>query len=78
MVRESVEDLYAGDEHIQIPTVAECLKVISFTVSEKVIRLALESAAAEGRERVCCATKENITELTDRFLQPDFGEIFCD
>ncbi len=35
VVRENVEDLYAGIEHMQTPGVAQCLKLISRLGSEK-------------------------------------------
>ena len=60
VVRENVEDLYAGIEHMETPGVAQCLKLISRKGSEKIIRLAFEVALAEGRRRVHCATKANI------------------
>lgn len=42
VVRENVEDLYAGIEHMQTPGVAQCLKLISRKGCEKVVRLAFE------------------------------------
>src|SRR5947209_8531691 len=40
VVRENVEDLYAGIEHMETPGVAECLKLISRKGCEKLVRLA--------------------------------------
>ena len=57
IVRENVEDLYAGIEHMQTPGVAQCLKLISRKGCEKIVRLAFELARAEGRKLVHCATK---------------------
>ena len=51
IVRENVEDLYAGIEHMQTPDVAQCLKIISRKGSEKIIRYAFELARREGRRR---------------------------
>jgi len=39
VVRENVEDLYAGIEHQQTPGVAQCLKLISHKGCEKIARL---------------------------------------
>lgn len=75
VVRENVEDLYAGIEHMQTPTVAQCLKLISRKGSEKVIRLAFEVARAEGRRKVHCATKSNIMKLTEGTFKRVFEEI---
>src|SRR5258708_1284675 len=60
VVRENIEDLYAGIEHMQTPGVAQCLKLISRMGCEKIVRLAFEFARSEGRKQVHCATKPNI------------------
>src|SRR5579885_2992361 len=75
VVRENVEDLYAGIEHMQTPGVAQCLKLISRKGCEKIVRLAFELAVAEGRTRVHCATKSNIMKLTEGLLKQTFEEI---
>ena len=75
VVRENVEDLYAGIEHMQTPGVAQCLKLISRKGCEKIIRLAFEFARAEGRRRVHCATKSNIMKLTEGTMKRTFEEI---
>lgn len=78
VVRENVEDLYAGIEHMQTPGVAQCLKLISSKGSEKVVRLAFELAVAEGRKRVHCATKSNIMKLTEGTLKRTFERVSRD
>jgi isocitrate dehydrogenase len=75
VVRENVEDLYAGIEHMQTPGVAQCLKLISRKGCEKVVRLAFELARAEGRKSVSCATKSNIMKLTEGTLKRTFEEV---
>ncbi len=75
VVRENVEDLYAGIEHMQTPGVAQCLKLISRKGCEKIVRLAFEFARSEGRRRVHCATKSNIMKMTEGFLKRTFEEI---
>jgi isocitrate dehydrogenase len=75
VVRENVEDLYAGIEHMQTPGVAQCLKLISRKGSEKIVRLAFEVALAEGRKRVHCATKANIMKLTEGMMKRTFEEV---
>lgn len=75
VVRENVEDLYAGIEHMQTPGVAQCLKLISRKGCEKVVRLAFEFARAEGRTKVHCATKSNIMKMTEGLLKRTFEEI---
>lgn len=75
IVRENVEDLYAGIEHMQTPNVAQCLKVISRYGCEKIIRLAFEFARSEGRKKIHCATKANIMKLTEGLVKKVFEEI---
>lgn len=75
VVRENVEDLYAGIEHMQTPGVAQCLKLISRKGCEKIVRLAFELARAEGRKSVACATKSNIMKFTEGMLKRTFEEV---
>ena len=78
IVRENVEDLYSGVEHMQTPGVAQCLKLISRNGCEKIVRLAFEFAVAEGRRVVHCATKANIMKLTEGMLQHTFEDLAPD
>ena len=82
IVRENIEDLYAGVEYLHTPDVAVGLKIISRKGSEKVIRYAFELARREGRTKVSCATKANIMKLTEGLfkrvfeaLAPEYPEI---
>ena len=75
IVRENIEDLYAGIEHMQTPEVAQCLKIISRKGSEKIIRYAFELARREGRRKVTCATKANIMKLTEGLFKRTFEEL---
>ncbi|MFN2637412.1 MAG: NADP-dependent isocitrate dehydrogenase [Gemmatimonadaceae bacterium] len=74
IVRENIEDLYAGIEYMQTPGVAESLKLISREGCEKIVKLAFSFAIAEDRKRVHCATKSNIMKLTEGLLQHTFEE----
>ena len=78
IVRENVEDLYAGIEYAQTPNSAECLKLISRHGCEKIIRLAFEFAIAEGRQKVHCASKANIMKMTEGLLKRTFEEVAKD
>jgi isocitrate dehydrogenase len=78
VVRENVEDLYAGIEHMQTPGVAQCLKLISRKGCEKIARFAFEFARSEGRKSVACATKSNIMKLTEGMLKRTFEEVAKD
>jgi transposase len=55
IVRENVEGLYAGIEHMQTPGVAQCLKIMSKKGCERIVRLAFELAVAAGArlEKAC-------------------------
>ena len=78
VVRENVEDLYAGIEHMQTPDVAQCLKLITRKGSEKIARLAFAYAYAEGRSTIHCATKANIMKLTEGLFKSVFEEVARD
>ena len=75
VVRENVEDVYAGIEHMQTPGVAQCLKLISRKGCEKISRLAFELAKAQDRKRVTCATKANIMKLTEGEMKRTFERV---
>lgn len=78
VVRENLEDLYAGIEYLQTPTVAEGVKLITREGSEKIIRFAFELARSEGRHKVHCATKANILKLTEGLFKKVFEEVASD
>ncbi len=75
VVRENIEDLYAGVEYMESRDVAVALKIISRRGSEKIIRYAFELARREGRKSVTCATKSNILKLTEGLFQRVFDEL---
>ncbi|MBE9607399.1 NADP-dependent isocitrate dehydrogenase [Acetobacteraceae bacterium H6797] len=78
VVRENVEDLYAGIEYMQTPGVAECLKLISDPGSERILRFAFALAQAEGRSKLACSTKANIMKLTEGMMKRVFERISGD
>ncbi|MBI5246937.1 MAG: NADP-dependent isocitrate dehydrogenase [Elusimicrobia bacterium] len=78
VVRENVEDLYAGIEYLQTPGVAQALKIVTRKGSEKICRLAFEIARAEGRKKVTCATKANILKFTEGLFKRVFEEVSKD
>ena len=66
IVRENMEDLYAGIEHDVIPGVAaESIKIITRPASERIVRFAFEYARRNGRRKVTAVHKANIMKLTD-------------
>jgi len=75
VVRENVEDLYAGIEHMQTPGVAQSLKIITRKGCEKIVRLAFELAKSQGRKTVHCVTKANILKQTEGLLKRTFEDV---
>lgn len=69
VVRENVEDLYAGIEYMQTPNVAQCLKLMSRKGCRKIMRFAMELARAEGRKTLHTATKANIMKMTEGLMK---------
>jgi isocitrate dehydrogenase (NAD+) len=65
IVRENLEDLYAGIEHMQTPGVAQCLKIVTEKGCDKIVRLAFALAQSLGRKRVTVGHKANIMKFSD-------------
>ncbi len=78
VVRENVEDLYAGIEYMQTPSVAQALKLITVKGSEKIARFAFEYARSEGRTKVACATKANIMKFSEGTMKRAFETAAAD
>ncbi|MFK7971914.1 MAG: NADP-dependent isocitrate dehydrogenase [Bacteroidia bacterium] len=75
VIRENEEDLYAGIEHQQTPEVVQCLKLVSSTGCERIIRYAFEYARSHNRKKVTCMSKDNIMKLTDGMFHRIFDEV---
>jgi isocitrate dehydrogenase len=75
IVRENEEDLYAGIEHQQTPDVTQCLKLISRSGCERIVRYAFEYAVRNNRKKVTVFMKDNIMKLTDGLFHKVFDEI---
>src|SRR5208283_3268717 len=75
IVRENEEDLYAGIEYQQTPDVTACLKLISRSGSERIVRYAFDYAVRNNRKKVTCFMKDNIMKLTDGLFHKVFDEI---
>jgi len=75
IVRENIEDLYAGIEHMETPNVAQCLKLISRLGSQRIAHAAFSLARAEKRASVTAATKANIMKLTEGMFQREFEAV---
>jgi isocitrate dehydrogenase len=75
IVRENEEDTYGGIEHRQSDEVHQCLKLITRSGCERIVRYAFEYARANSRKKVTCFTKDNIMKLTDGLFHKVFDEI---
>jgi NAD-dependent isocitrate dehydrogenase len=74
IVRENIEDTYAGIEHWQSHDVCQCLRIISRPGCEAIHRYAFEMARSVGRKRVTCVHKSNIMKMTDGLFLDVFRE----
>jgi isocitrate dehydrogenase (NAD+) len=65
IVRENMEDLYAGLEHEVVPGVVQALKVITAKGSTRIAKFAFDYARKHGRKKVHAIHKANIMKLSD-------------
>lgn len=75
IVRENEEDLYAGIEHRQSEDVYQCLKILTRSGTERIVRYAFDYAMKHNRRKVTCMTKDNIMKLADGMFHNVFDEI---
>ena len=75
IVRENEEDLYAGIEYRQSQDAIQCLKIITRSASERIVRYAFEYAVKNNRKKVTCMSKDNIMKMTDGLFHKVFNEI---
>ena len=75
IIRENEEDLYAGIEYRQTGDVVQCLKILSATGTEKIVRYAFEYAVANNRRHVTCMSKDNIMKMTDGMFHRIFDDV---
>lgn len=75
IVRENEEDLYAGIEYHQSDDVFECVKLITRSGTERIVRYAFEYAVQNNRKKVTCMTKDNIMKMADGAFHKIYDEI---
>src|ERR1700678_402512 len=82
IVRENMEDLYAGLEHVVVPGVVQALKIITEKGSTRIAKFAFDYARKHGRKKVHSIHKANIMKLSDglflqccRTVAKDFPEV---
>lgn len=75
IVKPNDEDLYTGIEHRQTDDVYQCLRIISRSSCERIIRLAFEFAVRTGRRKVTCFSNQEMMTLTDGLFSRVFDEV---
>jgi len=65
IVRENMEDLYAGLEVEVVPGVVQSLKIITEKGSTRIAKFAFEYARKHGRKKIHAIHKANIMKLSD-------------
>ena len=65
IVRENMEDLYAGLEHVVVPGVVQALKIITEKGSTRIAQFAFDYAHKHGRKKIHAIHKANIMKLSD-------------
>ncbi len=65
IVRENMEDLYAGLEHVVVPGVVQALKIITEKGSTRIAKFAFDYARKHGRKKIHAIHKANIMKLSD-------------
>ena len=78
LVRENIEDTYAGVEYWQTPDVTESLRIITRPGSLMVIQYAFELARRLKRRKITCVHKANIHKTTDGLFLQVFREVAQD
>eukprot|EP00163_Fabomonas_tropica_P008641 TRINITY_DN1836_c0_g1_i6.p1 TRINITY_DN1836_c0_g1~~TRINITY_DN1836_c0_g1_i6.p1 ORF type:complete len:347 (+),score=89.47 TRINITY_DN1836_c0_g1_i6:248-1288(+) len=64
-IRENTEGEYSGIEHMVVPGVAACMKLITRAASERVANYAFQYARDQGRKSVTAVHKANIQKKGD-------------
>jgi len=65
IVRENMEDLYAGLEHVVVPGVVQALKIITEKGSTRIAKFAFDYARKHKRKKIHAIHKANIMKLSD-------------
>lgn len=68
IVRENMEDLYAGLELMIMPGIAQSIKLITERGCTRICEFAFQYAEKMGRKRVTCVHKANIMKLSDGLM----------
>ena len=75
VIRENIEDLYAGIEYYHQPGIAQSIKLISEYGCNTINTFAFEYAKQTNRKSLHCATKANILKTTEGMMKRSFETI---
>lgn len=78
VIRENIEDLYAGIEYEHQPGIAQSIKLISRMGCDYINRFAFEYVKQTGRSSLHCATKANILKATEGMMKRSFEDMAPD
>lgn len=65
VIREAIEDIYAGLEHIVREGIVASLKVVTSEASKRITKFAFDYAQKNDRHKVTLVHKANIMKITD-------------
>ncbi len=75
VIRENIEDLYAGIEYSHQPGIAHSIKLISEYGCNYINTFAYEYAKLTQRKSIHCATKANILKKTEGMMKRSFEQL---
>jgi isocitrate dehydrogenase (NAD+) len=82
MIRENLEDVYAGVEHEVVPGVVQSIRLATRFGSERIVRFAFDYLRNHGRRKLSVIHKANIMKMADglfldcaRKVRAEFPEI---
>tara|TARA_Y100001935_G_scaffold255658_1_gene270631 strand:+ start:15882 stop:17267 length:1386 start_codon:yes stop_codon:yes gene_type:complete len=75
VIRENIEDLYAGIEYYHQPGIAQSIKLISEYGCDHINAFAYEYAKLTHRKTLHCATKANILKTTEGMMKKSFERL---
>ncbi len=75
VIRENIEDLYAGIEYYHQPGIAQSIKLITEYGCNTINTFAFEYAKLTNRKSLHCATKANILKTTEGMMKRSFEAI---
>jgi isocitrate dehydrogenase len=78
VIRENIEDLYAGIEYYHQPGIAQSIKLITEFGCNTINTFAFEYAKKTNRKSLHCATKANILKTTEGMMKRSFESIASD